>query len=62
MKKIKEGDLVKHRLSTLQIFRQEDDIYPKGLGLVTRLEDRYCFVLWENNKIEKLHIDYLLLE
>ena len=62
MKQIKKGNLVRHRLSNLQIFRKEDDIYPKGIGLVTQVEEKFCFVLWENNKIEKIHIDYLLLE
>tara|TARA_B100001057_G_C22849221_1_gene950277 strand:- start:378 stop:566 length:189 start_codon:yes stop_codon:yes gene_type:complete len=62
MKQIKKGDLVKHRLSSLQIFRSEDDIYPKGYGLVTSRSGKFCNVLWENNKIERIHVDYLLIE
>jgi len=59
--KIPKGSIVKHRFATLQIFDNKYS-YPTGRGLVLEADGEYYFVIWENSKIEKVHVDYLLVE
>ena len=62
MKKIEVGSLVKHRLSTLQLFEfNPRNEIPTGTGIVIEVLKDKCIVFWKNGVIEKCETEYLLL-